>query len=201
MLNATIDALADHGYAQLRLEDVARRAGTTKPAIRRRWPGRQRLVLAALGSRLSAVNPPDTGCTLCDLDECLNLFVAAFRLLPPDVLGPLLADCAADRELHAAFMTTLFEPPRAAVGRALQRAHRRGDLREDTDLAVVLDLIGSFVHYRILFGHAPIGERDIEQVVVGLMRGIATDYERLLEHSRGISAGSRLHHLHANGRA
>ena len=197
VLNATIAALGDHGYAQLRLEDVARRAGTTKPAIRRRWPGRQRLVLAALGSRLGAVSPPDTGCTLCDLDECLKLFVAAYRLLPPDVLGPLLADCAADPELRAAYMTTLFAPPRVAAGQALQRAHRRGDLRKDIDLAVTLDLIGSFVHYRTVFGHAPLGDREIEHVVDGLMRGIATDYERLVEHSRQISARSQMHHLHA----
>lgn len=198
VLDATLAALAEHGYGGLRLEDVARRAGTTKPAIRRRWPGRQRLALAALGSRLGAVSPPDTGCTLCDLDECLKLFVAAFRLLPPDVLGPLLADCAADPDLRAAFMTTLFAPPRTAVGAVLRRAHRRGDLREDADLAVVLDLIGSFVYYRVLFGHAPIGEPEIEQVVEGLMRGIASDYDRLVEHSRRLSAASPLHHLHAS---
>lgn len=67
-------------------------------------------MLAALG-RLGAARAPDTGCTLCDLDECLKVFVAAFRRMPPGVLGPLFADCAGDRELHAAFMSTLFEPP------------------------------------------------------------------------------------------
>ena len=197
VLRATLAALRESGYGRLTLEDVARRAGTTKPAIYRRWPSRQRLVLAALGRRLGEVRAPDTGCTLCDLDECLKLFVAAFRRMPPGVIGPLFADCAGDRELRAAFMTALFEPPRAAARETLARAHARGDLRDDVDLDLILDLIGSLVHYRALFGHAPTSDAEIERAVEALLQGIATDYPRLLEHSRRLSGDPRLHRLHA----
>jgi hypothetical protein len=154
-------------------------------------------VLAALGQRLGEARVPDTGCTLCDLDEALKVFVAAFRRMRPDVLGPLFADCAGDRELRAVFMTTLFEPPRAAVRETLDRAHARGDLREDADLDLILDLIGSLVHYRALFDHAPTSDVEIERAVEALLRGIATDYPSLLEHSRGLSGDSKLHRLHA----
>ena len=71
VLKATLAVLDRSGYGRLTLEEVARQAGTTKPAIYRRWPSRQRLVLAALGARLGEAREPDTGCTLCDLDECL----------------------------------------------------------------------------------------------------------------------------------
>jgi AcrR family transcriptional regulator len=197
VLQATLATLDDSGYGRLALDEVARRAGTTKPAIYRRWPNRQRLVLAALGQRLREARAPDTGCTLCDLDECLKLFVAAFRRMPPDVIGPLFADCAGDRELRAAFMTTLFDPPRAAVRETLDRAHARGDLREDVDRDLILDLIGSLVHYRTLFGHARTTDVEIERAVEALLQGIAADYPRLLEHSRRMSGATRLHHLHA----
>ena len=196
-LEATLAVLDESGYGRLTLEEVARHAGTTKPAIYRRWPSRQQLVLAALGVRLGNLRAPDTGCTLCDLDECLKLFVAAFRRMPPDVIGPLFADCTGDRELRAAFMRTLFEPPRAAVKETLDRAHARGDLRDDIDLDLVLDLIGSFVHYRALFGHARTSAAEIERAVEALLQGIATDYPRLLEHSRRLSGAPQLHHLHA----
>ena len=197
VLDAALAVLADAGYNRLTLEQVARRAGTTKPAIYRRWPNRQRLVLAALGQRLGEARAPDTGCTLCDLDECLKVFVAAFRRMPPDVLGPLFADCAGDRELRAAFMGTLFDPPRATVRTTLQRASARGDLREDADVDLILDLIGAWVHYRALFGHAPTSNREIERAVEALLRGIATDYPKLLEHSRRVDGDPKLHHLHA----
>jgi AcrR family transcriptional regulator len=197
VLEATLATLGESGYGRLALEEVARRAGTTKPAIYRRWPSRQRLVLAALAQRLGQTRAPDTGCTLCDLDECLKLFVAAFRRMPPDVIGPLFADCAADRELRAVFMTTLFDPPRAAVKETLDRAHARGDLREDVDRELVLDLIGSLVHYRTLFGHARMTDAEIERAVEALLEGIAVDYRSLLEHSRRVSGDPKLHHLHA----
>lgn len=197
VLGATLAVLDRSGYGRLTIEVVARDAGTTKPAIYRRWPNRQRLVLAALGQRLGDARAPDTGCTLCDLDECLKVFVAAFRRMPPGVLGPLFAECAGDRELRAAFMTVLFEPPRAAVRETLDRAHARGDLRDDVDLELILDLFGSLVHYRALFGHAPTSDAEIERAVEALLRGIATDYPRLLEHSRRVSGDSKLHHLHA----
>jgi AcrR family transcriptional regulator len=197
VLAATLALLDEVGYGGLALEEVARRAGTTKPAIYRRWRGRQRLVLDALALRLGEAQAPDTGCTLCDLDECLKVFVAAFRRMPPGVLAPLFADCAGDPELRAAFMTALFDPPRAAVEETLERAHARGDLRDDVDRGLVLDLIGSLVHYRALFGHAPTSDAEIERAVETLLHGIATDYPALLEHSRRTSAHSGMHHLHA----
>jgi AcrR family transcriptional regulator len=198
ILGATLAALDDAGYAGLTLEDVARRAGTTKPALYRRWPSRQRLVLAALARRLGEIRAPDTGCTLCDLDECLKLFVAAFRRLPPKVLGPLFADCSADEDLRSAFMAALFDPPRGAVKETLERAYARGDLRDDVDRELILDLLGSLVHYRVLFGHAPTSDREIERVVESLLHGIATDYPALVEHSRRLSGDPELHHLHAH---
>ena len=197
VLKATLSVLDESGYGGLALEAVARRAGTTKPAIYRRWPSRQQLVLAALARRLGAAKAPDTGCTLCDLDECLKVFVAAFRRMPPGVIGPLFAECAGDRQLRAAFMTTLFDPPRAAVRDTLERAHARGDLRDEVDIALILDLIGSLVHYRALFGHAPTSNVEIEGAVEALLQGIATDYPKLLEHSRHMSGDPKLHHLHA----
>ena len=197
VLEATLATLDDTGYGRFTLEQVARRAGTTKPAIYRRWPSRQRLVLAALGQRLGDARAPDTGCTLCDLDECLMLFVAAFRRMPPDVIGPLFADCAGDPALRNAFMSTLFDPPRAAVKETLDRAHARGDLRDDVDRDLILDLIGSFVHYRTLFGHAGTTSAEVERAVEAMLQGIADDYPRLLEHSRRTGGDPKLHHLHA----
>ena len=178
MLKATIAVLGRSGYGGFTLEEVAREARTTKPAIYRRWGNRQRLMLDALGQRLGAVGAPDTGCTLCDLDECLKLFVGAFRRLPPDVIGPLWADCAGDAELRAAFLDAVFDPPRAAVRETLERAHAGGDLRADVDLDLIVDLAGSLIHYRVLFGHAPTSDVQIERAVEALLQGIAADYPR-----------------------
>jgi AcrR family transcriptional regulator len=196
VLDATLAVLTESGYNHLRLEEVARRAGTTKPAIYRRWPTRQHLVLAALARRLGEVQVPNTGCTLCDLGEGIGIFLDTFHRLPPDVLGSLLADCAGEPKLRAAFMTTLFDPPRAAVAAMLDQARTRGDLRADLDGELALDLLGSFVHYRALFGHAPTSAAEIEGAVETLLMGMAVDYPALLAHSRALEAAASDHHDH-----
>ncbi|MQA12754.1 MAG: TetR family transcriptional regulator [Pseudonocardiaceae bacterium] len=193
VLDATLAVLDESGYTALSLEDIARRAGTTRPAIYRRWRGRARLALAALAVRLDVAEVPDSGCTLCDLGEGLGVFIAAFGAIRPDVLGPLLAECAPDPELHTEFMATLFDPPRAAVARMLDRAVARGDLRADIDRELVLDMLGSLIHYRALFGHAPTSNTEVESAIEALLRGIATDYPALVEHSRQLQAAHAPH--------
>lgn len=197
VLDATFEVLDAYGYRRFTMEEVARRAETTKPAVYRRWSTRQQLVLAALARRLGEVQAPDTGCTMCDLSECIGLFVDAFECVPPDVLGPLLADSADDSELRAEFMSTLFEPPRAAVDQTLAHALERRDLRADLDRALAVDLLASLVYYRALFGHAPLSGAEIETAVETLLQGIATDYSSLLEHARLEQVGSQAHGRHA----
>ncbi|MEP7455965.1 TetR/AcrR family transcriptional regulator [Phyllobacterium sp. SB3] len=63
ILDATWEELADKGYLGLTLETVAKRAGTSRPVLHRRWESRGELVTAAL-ARHVARNPisvPDQG--------------------------------------------------------------------------------------------------------------------------------------------
>jgi AcrR family transcriptional regulator len=196
VLEATLAVLDESGYAALSVEEVARRAGTNRPAIYRRWAGRPRLALAALAVRLEVAEVPDLGCTLCDLEEGLGVFIAVFSSIRPDVLGPLLAECSAEPELQAEFMATLFDPPRAAVARMLDRAIARGDLRPGIDRELILDMLGSLVHYRALFGHAPTSNTEVESAIEALLRGIANDYPALLEHSKQLAAAQEDHYPH-----
>jgi AcrR family transcriptional regulator len=194
VLEATLAVLDETGYGRLTIEEVARRAEATKPAIYRRWPTRQHLALAALATRLGDSPVPDTGCTLCDLDEGIRVFLAALRQIRPGVLAALFADCATVPELRDAFLATLFEPPRAAVGQMLDRAVARGDLRADVDRGLVLDMLSSLVHYRVLFGHAATTDDEVARAVEALLSGIAVDYPQLVAHSRALTAAHHAEH-------
>ena len=186
VLAATLDVLDEAGYSRLTLEDVARRAGTSRPAIYRRWPGRAPLVLAAIATRLDVPSPPDTGCTLCDVDESFNVFLAAYRTIRPDVLSSLYTDCAADPELRARYLDTVIEPSRRAVSHTLDRAIDRGDLRADIDREQVLDIVGSLVHYRALFGSRHMTDVEAARAIETLLKGVAVDYDALVAHSKAL---------------
>ena len=63
LLAAAWDELNEHGYDALTIDAVAARAGTSRPVLYRRWPGKHELVRAAIGYgvALDRAEPPDTG--------------------------------------------------------------------------------------------------------------------------------------------
>lgn len=58
-------------------------------------------------------------------------------------------------------------------------------------------MIGSLVHYRALFGHAPTSDREIEGAVEALLQGVAADSRACSSTAAGRAATPKLHHLHA----
>lgn len=189
VIEATLDILDEDGYWAVSVEAVARAARTSKPAIYRRWSGRPALVLAGLADRLDVPMAPNTGCTLCDIDESFTIFLSAYRRIRPEALGALYAECAQEPELRESFTRTLVEPARQAVGTALDRAIARGDLRKNVDRELLLDLVASLVHYRALFGSEHLGGEDAGKALELLMQGAAVDYPELLAHSEELEHG------------
>ena len=61
VLRATADLVQERGYADLTIAAIAERAGTTKPAIYRRWPSKAHLVHEAVFPISEATELPDTG--------------------------------------------------------------------------------------------------------------------------------------------
>src|SRR5699024_2917622 len=186
VIAATLEMLGAEGYAGVSLEGVARRAGTSRPAIYRRWAGRAPLVLAALARHLDVPTPPDTGCTLCDVDESFQVFLGAYTTIRPEDLSALYADCAHDADWRSAYLATIIEPARCAVATTIDRAIARGDLREDIDRELVLDLVASLVHYRAMFGPNHLSESQAGEAIQVLLQGAAADYDALVERSEEI---------------
>lgn len=184
VLSATVTALRECGYARFAIAKVAAAAGTTKAAIQRRWPVRQQLVICALASVLATPPVPDTGCTRCDLTRTVRLLSEMLHdRLPRGVLGPLIADCTDGVDLHKHLMSVLVEPGRNAATVVIQRAVERNDLRPDVDPELLVDLLASVVYRRALLGDSPIDRSSARQLVDVVLRGVAVDYERLVQIS------------------
>jgi AcrR family transcriptional regulator len=84
------------------MDKVAKRAGTNKNAIYRRWPSRGALGLAAYHQLAVAdAEPPDTGELRGDVLELLRRANRQWSSPAGEILRGLLADAAADPELMA----------------------------------------------------------------------------------------------------
>ncbi|NIH82737.1 TetR/AcrR family transcriptional regulator [Amycolatopsis viridis] len=190
--DAAVDVLNEVGYAGLTLEAVAARAGTSKPALRRRWRGRQHLVVDALVTTVGATPTPDTGCTHCDLIAGIHSLTEAFTTrIGRRVLPALVADLADDPELAELFLREYFHKRRASTAAALRRGIERGDLDPELDLDLALDMLASTIYYRVLFGHLPVTDELAERVVDVVLGGVATVEWRRCHPRAEAEAGAR----------
>jgi AcrR family transcriptional regulator len=91
ILRAAAEELTESGYPGLTMDRVAKRAGTNKNAIYRRWPDRLALGIAAYRQLATTIRPPDTG----DLrEDALELLRRANRHWSSP-LGAVLRDLMA----------------------------------------------------------------------------------------------------------
>jgi AcrR family transcriptional regulator len=100
ILRAALEELAETGYSGLTMDRVARRAGTNKNAIYRRWPNRAALGLAAYRELVVADQElPDTGELRGDVLELLRRANRHLSSPAGDILRSLLGSARDDPRL------------------------------------------------------------------------------------------------------
>jgi AcrR family transcriptional regulator len=146
ILAAAEQQLGEAGYAGMSLESVAAAAGTTVPAVRRRFPGKASMAVAVIDSLRVETMPAESGAPRgLALAVLLNFRANLLRSNSMAVVGTLLAEEHRHPELLAAFRRRLVEPRRAALREALAAGISSGELPDSADPDVLASmLIGSF---------------------------------------------------------
>ncbi|MGH9030685.1 MAG: TetR/AcrR family transcriptional regulator [Acidimicrobiia bacterium] len=182
VIDATLGLLAEHGYDGLSIEAIARRAGVSRPTIYKRWRSLSNLVLdAARRSRdLGPVFPegivaiPDTGTLRGDLlaiaRDGVELLGAAER---QDFLNGLFAGIAADPALGPTYREGFLDPDYYRLQVIFKRARARGELRDDLDPGIGLEMLVAFGFYRMRIIRDPLTDEVLETVVDVIVRGLA----------------------------
>jgi AcrR family transcriptional regulator len=130
ILGAAVEELTESGYAGLTMDRVAKRAGTNKNTIYRRWPNRAALGLAAYRQVIGADREPaDTGELRGDV---LALLRGANGHLSTATIGgvlrSLLAAAADDPELMAQLRDSVIDAGSGWWLTVLGRAVARGEV-------------------------------------------------------------------------
>ncbi|ONI81917.1 TetR family transcriptional regulator [Saccharothrix sp. ALI-22-I] len=128
ILRAAADELTESGYAGLTMDRVARRAGTNKNAIYRRWPNRASLGVAAYRQLAEVeLRPPDTGALRTDVLTMLRRINSDQSSPRGDVLRGLLAAVNDEPELMAQLQSQFTDGGAGAWLTLLGRAVARGE--------------------------------------------------------------------------
>jgi len=171
---ATLQLMAEGGVRDLRIDDVAARAGVGRATIYRRHRSKNALISAAVSTLVTEIAIPDSGSTRADL---LALMAQAVELyngsLAPRLMPSLLEEARREPQLANTIRNDFLSGRRAALSAVLQRGIRRGDLRRDLDVELALDVLGGAIFYRLLVTGGPIDERLANGIVELILRGFA----------------------------
>ena len=138
IIEATLDLFAERGFEGVCVEAVAARAGVGKATIYRRWPNKEELLLAALGSMKSPI-PEPAGSVRDDL-------VALLTVMCADKADPrkarryalLLGEGQKYPRLMARYKETVVEPRHDAMRAVIRQGIASGELRADVDVEIAL---------------------------------------------------------------
>jgi AcrR family transcriptional regulator len=174
ILAGTLELMAESGAHELRVDDVARRAGVGKATIYRRYRSKDELITAAIAGLVSEISVPDTGRTRADLLALMRGAVEVYRgSLEAAVMPSLVEAMSRDAELARLVREEFLVRRRAALQEVLERGIERGDLRRDLDIDLALDVLGGPLFYRLLITGGPIDAQLAEGVVELILAGFA----------------------------
>src|SRR3954447_266085 len=170
ILQETLAMLADVGYARLRLDALAERAGVAKTTILRRWPSKAAVAAAAVQRlALQTADVPKSNNLREDLQALLSNAVAAFASGPGRFVPALIRESGHHPEI-ADLLATVIQTRRAAYRRVLNRAIARHDLHPDVDQEVIIDLLVGPLWTRLLITRQPVTQALVEEIVDAVLR-------------------------------
>ncbi|MEU1258729.1 TetR/AcrR family transcriptional regulator [Streptomyces chartreusis] len=150
VLTAVVDLVTEQGIGAVTMDAVASRAGVSKPAMYRRWPTKQDLIIAAAETRLGVLSVPDLGDFRAELRLVLTARLEAYRLPGSDRLIAGLIGVAAEAGAARGQYAEYTERITSETRRILERGIDRGDVDPDTDVRAAATLVAAPLLFRLI---------------------------------------------------
>ncbi|WP_279579481.1 TetR/AcrR family transcriptional regulator [Fodinicola feengrottensis] len=168
------DELVDKGVGRLSMEGVAARAGVGKSALYRRWPSKDKMVMAVLADlSVPLAEITDTGSLRGDVRATVE---AVTGWITHPKFRRVLADLIAEGERHperaAAVVDAIGGPRREHAFATLRRAIDRGELPADVDLELAADLFAAPMYWRMIVRRGPVEDDYLDRVTEMILRAL-----------------------------
>lgn len=150
ILAATRELLATGGYEALTFSAVAECAGTTRPAVYRRWEDKADLATAAIAAMSEAADRPPTDDPHADLVAELEAFRRGISRPHGTALAATMLLEGTDPGLVRRYRERIVDPRRRRLTEIIERAKKSGTVGRDADLEVAVSaLVGSWYGYAV----------------------------------------------------
>ncbi len=165
IFEAVLQELTKAGYVKFSIERVAAGAGTSKPAIYRRWPTRAQLVYATLrASRpVFSSEAPDTGTLRGDVMVILHSVSEMVDELSPEVVFGLIAELL--HESDSSLFAEVHERNAKMMMEILTRGVERGEIAAEKLTPRLATLPFDLVRHQLVLLQQPLSAQDIEEII------------------------------------
>ena len=154
ILRTALKLLGKNGFANLTIEEVAADANVGKATVYRWWPNKAALIADAFAnSATRKLHFPDTGSLFTDMSRQMRQLIKVFRSHRGRIVSAILAGGQSDEELLSAFRERFLWPRRQEAYTTLRRGIRRGELKRDVNMDLLLDSLYGPIYMRFLIRH------------------------------------------------
>jgi AcrR family transcriptional regulator len=173
ILKAALDLMDETAFAQVTAEAIAERAGTSKATLYRWWPNKAAVVIEAFREAIAPQLPLlDTGSLSEDLTVQVRNFARVLSGPGGRMLRSFIVAARSDPDVAAAFRSIWSDPRRAEAKKVLRQKQKRGQLRKDADLDLVLDSLYGPLYYRFLVKNEPPSQKYAEALASLVIQGL-----------------------------
>ncbi|EKQ56819.1 MULTISPECIES: TetR/AcrR family transcriptional regulator [unclassified Clostridium] len=173
ILSAAYDLLLENGFGAVTIEKIADRAGVSKATIYKWWPNKAAVVMDAFfDAAVVRLQVPDTGSVIEDMIIQVNNLSKFLISREGKVINEIIAEGQSDQKLAETYRAIYFKPRRLDSRYILERGILRGELKEDLDIELVMDLIFGPLFYRLLITGDEVNETFIKELIKYVFEGI-----------------------------
>ncbi|MFI0483719.1 TetR/AcrR family transcriptional regulator [Actinomadura sp. 9N215] len=167
LLDAAWDELTERGYAALTFDAVARRAGTSRPVVNRRWATKDVLVreaIARANDRFTLVDP-DTGSlrddTIALLEQLNEAFVAFAAVMTARLATFFEETGTSPAELRESLVSGRWPLIESVVNRAVER----GEIDASKVTPRIVSLPYDLLRHEALMNVEPMSPAAVREIV------------------------------------
>jgi AcrR family transcriptional regulator len=190
ILDAVHELLQGKSVRELTIEEVAQRAGVGKPTIYRWWPSKAALVMDMFEERVAPqFRVSDAATAEATIRRHVTVLIRLLNGFFGKVSAEIIGEGQSEPDVLREYCDRYVLKRRALSHDVIQRAKESGELRDDVDPQLLIDMVYAPIYYRLLLRHEKLDKRFGEALVDSVMayaKGSPTGTRRCaaLERSR-----------------
>ena len=175
VLDATGALMAEGGLAAATVDGIRDRSGVSKTTIYKHWPNRLCVAVDAFADRLAQeASLPDTGTARGDFTEQIRRISAFYASPLGSVFTQLLASAVQDPDASERLQARLLASRQNGIQELWGRAVARGEVRDDVDPDIAIDLLFGPVMWRLVRRNGPLADDEADAITDAALAGLLT---------------------------